>query len=414
MPPRGTVTPGILKVDKAIPVWWIVAVKGLNISQFRKLLLPALTAGIAVMFSCGDMYSDFKEFKAMLLYPNDGYVGGSLLGVPLVYTSNSQCMGGQGWDAGPIYPTYREGIGGITCGVPDPVFSCWSGAFGIATDGTYLYVYDRDNRRLRTIDIATQQSATVAGNGSIGDADGVGTSATLTNFLFITYGGDGYVYMTDNARNTIRRFNTSTYEVATIAGLPGVSGSADGIGAAALFNAPLGITTDGRGYLYIADSGNNTIRKMNLVTGQVTTIAGQVGVAGTVNGTGSAARFEILMGMTTDGTRLYILQGWGKNCIRTLNLATLEVTTLAGDPAVPGTLDGTGTGAHFDNLYNVACDGPNLYTVDWDCGQVRKVVIATGEVTSLGFGVGNNTGICYDGSRLYITAPNYNQINAYW
>jgi hypothetical protein len=120
------------------------------------------------------------------------------------------------------------------------------------------------------------------------------------------------------------------------------------------------------------------------------------------------------MGITTDGYYLYITQGWGKNCVRKLNLDTLEVTTLAGDPAVALTIDGTGSGAKFQNLYNIACDGPNLYTVDWDCGQVRKIVIATGQVTSLGFGIGNSTGICYDGVKLYVTAPNYNQINAYW
>jgi hypothetical protein len=388
--------------------------------QKHRLLPITIILFATAMISCGEMYSDLVKGVSITpdKYVNDGYIGGSPLGPPLVYTNSSLYMGGQGWDAGPTYPSYYEGVGYITDYTPGtylnsaPPFSCWSGAFGIATDGTYLYIYDRDNRRLRTIDPVTRQSATVAGNGTDGDTDGIGTAATLHNILFLTYGGDGYVYMTDNASHTIRRYNTTTREVTTIAGQPGVSGTADGTSTDARFNGPSGITADGKGNLYIADTGNNTIRKMNLVTGQVTTIAGLAGASGTVDGTGSIARFSNLMGMTTDGTYLYILQGWGTNYIRRFTISTNDVITFAGNAGIT-TVDGTGTGASFDNLYNIACDGSNLYTVDWG-GNLRKIVITTRQVSTLPGSVANNTGICYDGARLYITAPNYNMIAALW
>ncbi len=94
-----------------------------------------------------------------------------------------------------------------------------------------------------------------------------------------------------------------TGAVTTFAGTALVSGSSDGTGAAATFKEPMSVTTDGTN-LYVADTYNDTIRKIVIATGAVTTLAGQVGVQGFADGTGTAASFDRPYGLVTDGTNL--------------------------------------------------------------------------------------------------------------
>lgn len=128
--------------------------------------------------------------------------------------------------------------------------------------------------------------------------------------------------------------------VTTVAGLATNSGSTDGTGTAARFNAPYGITSDGTN-LYVADSVNRTIRQVVIATGVVTTLAGLAGSAGSTDGTGSAARFQSPQGITTDGTNLYVSDL--NHTIRQIVIATGVVTTLAGSAGSTGSTDGTGT-----------------------------------------------------------------------
>ncbi|MGD0276397.1 MAG: hypothetical protein ABSB79_10140, partial [Syntrophales bacterium] len=121
----------------------------------------------------------------------------------------------------------------------------------------------------------------------------------------------------------------------TVSTMTGITyGSTDGTGAAALFSYPHGITTDGTN-LYIADSDNDTIRKIIISTGVVTTLAGTAGVGGSTDGTGSAARFNSPYGITTDGTNLYIADD-ANDTIRKIVISTGVVTTLAGTTGVQG------------------------------------------------------------------------------
>ena len=96
---------------------------------------------------------------------------------------------------------------------------------------------------------------------------------------------------------------TTSGAVTTLAGT-GSSGSANGTGTSASFYSPTGITTDGTN-LYVADYGNNAIRQIVISTGVVTTVAG-TGSSGSANGTGTSASFYNPIGMTTDGTNLYV------------------------------------------------------------------------------------------------------------
>ena len=149
------------------------------------------------------------------------------------------------------------------------------------------------------------QVSTIAGSvGNKGSLNGTGTEANFDNPYFITSDGSN-LYVADHNNHTIRKIVISSGVVTTLAGTSGVSGSNDGIGSAAKFNKPTGITTDGIN-LYVSEWNNHTIRKINISSGLVTTFAGTVGVSGTSNGTGTEAKFKNPLGLTTDGMNLFV------------------------------------------------------------------------------------------------------------
>jgi sugar lactone lactonase YvrE len=156
-------------------------------------------------------------------------------------------------------------------------------------------------------------------------------------------------------------------------------GSTDGIGSAARFNLPSGITSDGAN-LYVSDTNNNTIRRIVIATREVTTLAGTAGSHASTDGTGTAARFYTPHGLTTDGTNVYVADSYNFR-VRKIVISTGEVTTLAGSSV--GSLDGTGTAAKFELLYGITTDGTNLYVADSSNDKIRKIVISSGVVTSI-------------------------------
>ena len=143
---------------------------------------------------------------------------------------------------------------------------------------------------------------TLAGTGSSGSANGTGTSASFYSPFGITTDGTN-LYVGDTKNHLIRQIVISTGVVTTVAGT-GSIGSANGTGTSASFYLPGGITTDGTN-LYVADWGNHRIRKIVISTGVVTTLAG-TGSSGSANGTGTSASFYNPSGITTDGTNLYV------------------------------------------------------------------------------------------------------------
>jgi hypothetical protein len=176
---------------------------------------------------------------------------------------------------------------------------------GITTDNTNLYVADSNNGTIRKVVIATGTVTTLAGTAGVtGSANGTGAAAEFTSPEDITTDGAN-LYVADTWNNTIRKVVITTRAVTTLAGTAGVFGSTDGTGAAAWFNRPRGITTDGTN-LYVADTFNHTIRKVVIATGAVTTFAGTAGLTGSTDGMGAAARFYFPVGITTDGTNLYV------------------------------------------------------------------------------------------------------------
>jgi hypothetical protein len=257
---------------------------------------------------------------------------------------------------------------------------------GVASDGAdNLYVADSANNTIRKIAVATRATTTLAGSvGVAGSADGTGAAAQFYSPQGLATDGAGNLFVVDSANNTIRKVVIATGVVTTFAGSAVAAGSDDGTGAAARFAYPQGVASDGAGNLFVTDAANYTIRKIVIATGKVTTLAGTAGAAGSDDGTGATARFNFPQRVTCDGAGNLFVTDSGNNTIRRTVIATGRVTTLAGSAPAAGSDDGTGAKARFTAPQGITNDGAgNLFVADSVNNTIRKVVIATGAVTTL-------------------------------
>ena len=252
---------------------------------------------------------------------------------------------------------------------------------GVTTDGEYLYFTEENGSNIvRRINMTTLETSHVTGIYS-----GSGSTDNYENSLFYYPRGivylDGFLYVCDRWNHTIRKIQLSDTEVSTFAGTQGTQGNADGIGLAATFRYPTGITTDGTN-LYVTDMSNHTIRKIVIATREVTTLAGTAQSTGTADGTGADARFNLPDGITTDGTNLYVADSQN-HTVRKIVIATGQVTTLAGFAGTSGAVNDIGQFARFNYPVGIACDGTNLYVTEQQNHLVRKIVISTASVSSV-------------------------------
>lgn len=264
----------------------------------------------------------------------------------------------------------------------------------MATDGTYLYIPDSLNDVIRRLEISSGTVSTVAGQAGVsGTLDGVGSAARLHLPQCVTLQGST-LYIADHDSNNIRSMDTTTFEVTTLAGsTSGFSGAVDATGASARFHGPRGVSLGGDGYLYVTDSTNHSIRRINLTTKEVTTFAGSLGVSGSSDGVGSAARFKNPYGIISDGTYLYVADLFNYT-IRRIELSTATVTTIAGFAGVNANVDGVGTAARMFTPASITTDGTYLYIGQSSTGyNIRRLELATNTVTQFAgkFGVFGNT-----------------------
>ncbi|MBN2158219.1 MAG: SMP-30/gluconolactonase/LRE family protein [Spirochaetes bacterium] len=295
---------------------------------------------------------------------------------------------------------------------------------GIASDGTSLYVADSYNYSIRKLDIATGEVTTFAGSpGNVGNSDGIGSNARFSNLGGIVCDGSN-LYVASTGNQTIRKIVIATREVTTIAGLAYTYGSADGVGQSARFNNPNGITYDGTN-LYVADTGNSTIRKIVINTGEVTTIAGLAGTVGSADGTGQNALFRNPLDITYDGINLYVADT-NNFTIRKIDLSSGQVTTVAGLAGTSGIADGIGQNARFQFIYGIMADGINIYVASGSV--IRKIVISTMQVSTIA-GMNNTTGsldgigqsaqfyspsgLCKQGNVLFVADSGNNTIRRF-
>ena len=145
------------------------------------------------------------------------------------------------------------------------------------------------------------------------------------------------------------------------------------------------------------------------LSGTMRLLAGSGGGYGSVDGIGTNARFYRPVEIVSDGINLYIADS-GNHTIRKIVIATGEVSTLAGSPCEIGSADGIGTAASFNFPEDITTDGSYLFLSDLNNHTIRKIVIQTGEVTTLPVQGYFFTAITTDGTKLYVTESNNIQV----
>lgn len=243
---------------------------------------------------------------------------------------------------------------------------------GMATDAAgNVYVADTGNSVIRRI-TPTGVVTTLAGSAdNQGHRDGAGGAAWFNAPAGIAVDGAGTIYVADTGNSVIRRI-TPEGNVTTIAGTPGRQGSSDGMALAAEFNQPAGIAVDSAGTIHVADTLNHTIRRIT-PAGIVETRAGLGGVVGATDGTGSEALFNRPMGLAVgEGGRLYVADS-GNATIRVVSPQG-EVTTLLGLAGVAGLKDGMRQEAWLNQPTAIALDRRGaLYVTDRGNGAIRRM-----------------------------------------
>jgi RHS repeat-associated protein len=233
---------------------------------------------------------------------------------------------------------------------------------------------------------ASTTVTTIAGGaGTSGYTDGNGPDARFKNLSSIAVGPDDTIYVADAGNQRIRMVRPSTgntptaWIVSTLAG-NGTAGFADGSAAVAMFNNPQGIAVAPNGLVYVADTANNRIRRIS-ADGTVTTLAGD-GTPGLQNGSGVQARFNAPQGIAVDSDGNVYVADTGNAAVRKIDAAG-TVTTLAGDGSV-GSNDSPG--ARFDGLVGIAVEGQNIYVYLADSGnhRIRRLDVSGTVITVTG------------------------------
>jgi serine/threonine protein kinase, bacterial len=249
---------------------------------------------------------------------------------------------------------------------------------GVAVDAAgNLYVSEYAGNRIRKV-TAAGVVTTLAGSGAAAFADGTGAAASFNGPTGVALDAQGAVYVADGGNHRIRKV-TPMGEVTTLAG-SGTAAFAEGIGAAASFDRPTNLAADPAGNLYVADAGNERIRKVTPARA-VTTLAGS-GTAAFADGTGGAASFSEPSGVALDAAGTILVVDLNNYRIRKITAGAV-VTTLAGSGAFTPFSNGTGAAATFFNSAGIAVDGAgNAYVADFGNRRIRRVTPA-GAVTTL-------------------------------
>jgi sugar lactone lactonase YvrE len=245
-------------------------------------------------------------------------------------------------------------------------------------------LYVSDFSTLRKISLATSEVTTLAGAaGEYGYADGAGAEARFYESRGIVH-VDGLLYVVDLNNDAIRRVSLDSNIVSTLAGAPRRFGNQDGASPAATFGYSGAAVSDGQGNLYVADPDMHTIRKIVVASGLTSTLAGQPRESGHADGIGNAARMIFPWGITRDGRGNLYITDMADYTVRKIVPNTGEVSTLAGKSGIAGTSNGVGTDATLDRPRCITSDGADtLYVTDSFSEHIRKIDIHSRRVTTV-------------------------------
>lgn len=264
-----------------------------------------------------------------------------------------------------------------------------------------VYVSDTKNYKIRKIDAAGIVS-TVAGTGIFGTTNGPTAIARFGFSCGIAVTPDGNtIYVSDYNTHVIRKINGGN--VSNFAGTIYISGSTNGAGITATFNHPLGICLDSNNDLYVADEWNHLIRKITSL-GMVSTYSG-TGIQGSVDGTLLATSYNFPNAITADSwNNLFVTDG-GNQTIRRINTSTSNVSLYCGGVGLTGSVDGTGSVARFSNPAGITfnIEDQALYICDTDNETIRKVTAVSSIVLAIAL-VGPNT-VCFGDSIKVTVSP---------
>jgi len=299
-----------------------------------------------------------------------------------------------------------HGNSGVTNGTGSAAL--FSDPRGVALDGSgNIYVADPFNiRKITPGGVVTTFAGPIPPftTNPAGYADGTGSAAQFDQTYGVAIDHAGNLYVSDGAADTIRKITPGAV-VSTLAGSFTNQGSSDGTGSAASFYSPAGLTVDGGGNIYVADSQNSTIRKIT-PGGLVTTLAGSAGHTGSTDGSGSAARFFYPNDVTLDGSGNLLVADTGNNTIRKVTPSGV-VTTVTGQPGVSGPYGGVTDGSLSNALFNqplgVAVDSRgNIYVAE---PYVIRQITPGGIVTTLAGNTQNSAAADGTGSTAIFNKP---------
>ncbi|MBX7204429.1 MAG: T9SS type A sorting domain-containing protein [Bacteroidia bacterium] len=269
---------------------------------------------------------------------------------------------------------------------PGSAISMLNTPMGFAFDvNENVYIADYENNCIRKVgkfttlsnsqDVSTFAGATT--QATPGDVDATGTAARFNHPQDIVYDGDQYLYVADTDNHKIKRINIATGAVTTFAGT-GTSGSTNGTRLSASFSYPSGLCYYSN-KLYIADEGSYMIRVIDIASGNVSTLAG-AGTFGMTNGTAATAQFKYPEDVAVDlSGDVYVVEG--KNAGGVIRkISNGQVTTFAGADGQTGTTDGVGAAARFKDPRSIYFNVGNskLYIGDVGNGLIRTIETVDG------------------------------------
>jgi CSLREA domain-containing protein len=261
---------------------------------------------------------------------------------------------------------------------------------GVAVDAAgNLFISDYSNARIRKVDAATGIITTVAGSGVQGFSGDVGLaiSARLSNPEGVAVDAAGNLFIADTENDRIRRVDAATGVITAVAGTGtrGFSGDGGPATSANLSN-PRGVAVDGAGNLFIADTLSHHVRKVAAATDIITTVAGTDSCCFSGDGgPATSAGLNAPEGVAVDAAGNIFIADTGYHRVRRVDAATRVITTVAGTGTRGFSGDGgPATSASLDQPFGVAVDAAgNLFISDYSNARIRKVDAATGLITTV-------------------------------